>query len=110
MTQLALKLKAPRQRPAYHVTTPMTAEQMAQAVAAAECQEAAIVAIFRRHRGDLLTPSRVHEIGCRAGRRWLVTSVRRAMTNLTDEGLLVKTGLAFIGPHSRPENAWKLAE
>ena len=38
-----------------------------------------------------------------------ITSVRRAMTTLTDEGILVKTTIQRLGPYRRPEYVWKLA-
>ena len=109
MSQLALALSEPRQRRTYYPTTPLTAAQMAEAIATAEQQDAAVVAIFRRHAGQMLTPSRVWEIGRAHGSRWLLTSVRRSITTLTDDGVLVKTPVTAIGPYGRPEHAWRLA-
>lgn len=36
-----------------------------------------------------------------------LTSVRRAMSNLTKKGLLIKTDIKQIGPYGRPEYCWK---
>ena len=38
-----------------------------------------------------------------------LTSVRRAMSNLTAKGLLVKTEHKTLGPYGRPEYLWRLA-
>jgi hypothetical protein len=38
------------------------------------------------------------------------TSIRRAITNLTAEGKLVKTDVLRTGPHKRREHCWKLKE
>ena len=108
MSQLALPIQEPRRRRAYYPTTPLTAAQMAEAIAAAEQQDAAVVAIFRRHAGQMLTPSRVWEIGRAHGSRWLLTSVRRSITTLTDDGVLAKTNVTVMGPHGRPECCWSL--
>ena len=62
-----------------------------------------VVAPFAQH-----TPSSVL--------RWVfngsvpITSVRRALTNLTDAGELVKTNLQTKGPYGRPEHYWRLVE
>ncbi len=39
-----------------------------------------------------------------------LTSVRRAMTNLTNRGELVKSDRQRKGPFGRPEYEWRLAE
>ena len=37
-----------------------------------------------------------------------VTSIRRSLTNLTDEGLLEKTGTMAMGIYGMPNNKWKV--
>ena len=39
-----------------------------------------------------------------------LTSIRRAMSNLSTRGLLVKTDKQHTGPYGRPEYYWKLPE
>lgn len=39
-----------------------------------------------------------------------ITSVRRALTNLTNAGELVKTDKQNKGPYGRPEYRWRLAD
>lgn len=101
-------LFAPRpavERP-YIQTTPLSADALQAAIAAAAKQDEAVLAVFARYR-QALSPSAVHAVGVEAGRRWLITSVRRSMTNLERAGLLVK-GSVVEGPHGRPEHVWRL--
>lgn len=97
-----------KRRGAFYVTTPLTADQFGAAMNAAANQDAAVLAIFRRHHGQPMTPSRVHAITTGAGKRWPITSVRRSITTLAKDGLLAKTDATVIGPQGSPEHAWKL--
>lgn len=73
-------------------------------------QEAAVLALFRRHPGCALSPSTVCALlNKMLGRQWLLTSIRRAITSLTDQGLLEKTSRKVIGPQGRPEYQWQLS-
>jgi hypothetical protein len=98
--------RAPRR---YYQTTPLTGFQLGDAVRNAEHQDDAVLAIFRR-RQCALTPSDVWRIGLLHGRNWLLTSVRRSITSLTEAkfGPLEKTDLLVDGPYGRPEHAWRL--
>jgi len=72
-------------------------------------QEAAVLALFRRHPDCLLSPSTVCALlNKMLERQWLLTSIRRAITSLTDQGLLEKTSRKVIGPQGRPEYQWKI--
>ena len=77
----------------------------------AEQQDEAVLAIFRNAQRPL-SPSEVHAIGERHGRRWLLTSVRRSITNLADPkcGVLVHLLATQAGPHGRPERLWALPD
>lgn len=92
----------------YYQTTPLSMSDLLDAVEAAERQDDAVLAILRYHRASALAPSTVHYVGQQAGRKWLITSVRRSMTNLERAGLLRKAGVVD-GPHGRPEHTWSLA-
>lgn len=96
-------------RPFYE-TVPLTADQLRAAFARAEKQDQRVLAVFRSFPADALTPSTVHAIGERNGASWLLTSVRRSISNLTGAGVLVKTGDQRPGPHGSPESCWRLAE
>jgi hypothetical protein len=104
--QLAIDFRRPRVP--YYATTPLSLHQMAGAIRLAEQQDEAVIAIFRALQSKL-TPSQVHLIGLRNGRQWLLTSVRRSMTNLANAGPLVRLNDTQQGPHGRPEHFWRLA-
>lgn len=71
----------------------------------AETQEHKILELFLAERSEL-APS---EVCVRADlNRAPLTSVRRAMTNLTRYGLLEKTAVKIDGPYGRPEHRWRL--
>jgi hypothetical protein len=97
-----------RPRTPYWPTTPLTLEQMAGALRLAEQQDEAVLAIFRAL-DSRLAPSAVHRIGVANGRQWLLTSVRRSMTNLANAGPLVRLTDTRMGPYGRPEHLWALA-
>lgn len=107
-TILAFPVKRRPQR-TYYATTPLTRDQLAGAMRLAEQQDEAVLAIFRAEQ-RALSPSEVHAIGIAHGRRWLITSVRRSITNLADPkcGVLVHLHGTRQGPWGRPEGLWSL--
>lgn len=93
----------------YHQTTPLEPQTLREAITQARRQEDAILAIFQRLR-RAMTPSDVWAITQAAGKQWPMTSIRRAITDLTDErGALEKTATLRMGPLGKPEHAWRLA-
>lgn len=111
MKQSVLHFPAAKRRPQrpYWPTTPITREQLAGAMRVAEQQDEAVLAIFRAEQRPL-SPSEVHAIGEQLGRRWLITSVRRSITNLADPkcGVLVHLAATRMGPWGKPEGLWTL--
>lgn len=96
----------------FYQTTPMTPDQLREAFAQASKQDELVLAVFRARwdpPASDLTPSQVHIIGRTFGSKWLLTSVRRSISSLTDTGVLVKTAQMRMGPHGRPEGCWRLA-
>ena len=101
---------------AYHNTTNEDGPQLARFQKHAKTQEAQILKVFRdawvKNKGSTLSPSQVYD------RLWynrdtkqasyLLTSIRRAITDLTKEGYLVKTDKKIKGPYGRPEYLWRL--
>ena len=71
-----------------------------------EKQRVEVLKFFKENHGEY-TPWQVH---------WIVlpnapiTSVRRAITNLTNKGLLVKTDRMVRGDYGQPNHLWKLAK
>lgn len=89
-------------------TTNLTGDELRAAIATAKRQEDAVLAIYRAH-GAALSPSDVWGIGTRAGRAWLLTSVRRAISNLAHDDLLAKTDQCKTGIHGAREHLWARA-
>ena len=111
VAQIPLDFARARRRPQvpYWPTTPLSRDQLAGAILVAEQQDEAVLAIFRGTPGPL-SPSQVWRIGEQGGRQWLLTSVRRSITNLADPKcvVLVRLNATRMGPHGRPEGLWSL--
>lgn len=109
VAQIPLDFARARRRPQvpYWPTTPLSRDQLAGAILVAEQQDEAVLAIFRGTPGPL-SPSQVWRIGEQGGRRWLLTSVRRSITNLTNADVLVRLSTTRPGPYGRPEGLWSL--
>jgi hypothetical protein len=67
-------------------------------------QEKIIIDLFKRFQS--LTPSQVYQL---VKQQYPLTSVRRAITNLTGAGELIKTDQKKIGIYGRSEYVWKKA-
>jgi len=104
--QMALDFSRRPQMP-YWPTTPLTRDELAGAMRVAEQQDELVLAIFRGTPGPL-SPSQVWRIGQDHGRQWLLTSVRRSITNLTNAQVLVRLTGTRAGPYGRPEGLWAL--
>lgn len=91
----------------YYNTTHESGNNLTQFELKASSQEQMILDFFRRHPGEMFTPSdiwvRLHSKMKRAP----LTSIRRAITNLTGPGGLEKTDLKTMGPYGRPEYYWR---
>ncbi len=98
-----------RSRVPYWPTTPLSLNQLAGAIRVAEQQDEAVLAIFRAQHAQSLAPSQVWQTGTANGRQWLLTSVRRSITNLTNAGVLARASRLHDGPYGRLEHAWRLA-
>jgi len=88
----------------FHNTLGLTGRQLVAASRVARGQEAAVLDVFHAA-GRPLSPSEVH---ARMPGRVLLTSVRRAISNLTNAGALVKLDQTVPGPYSMPEHLWQL--
>lgn len=87
----------------YHNTTHSTGSELAGYEAKAANQEDVILKMFD-NLGVGCTPSDVQTMALPNAP---ITSVRRAMTNLTDAGKLTKTTNQRMGGWGRPEYVWK---
>lgn len=91
---------------AFHNTIELAGAELSEAVATCKHQDVAVLAIYQSF-GRPLTPSAVWQYGIARGSTWLLTSVRRSISNLTDAGKLVKGGLK-PGPYGKPEHEWSM--
>lgn len=88
----------------YFNTTQETGAQLNRSrVKAASLQEQ-VLNYFRRNPGRHYTPAEVHQHFT----RYPLTSVRRAMTDLTTEGALIKTELMTPGLYGKNNFNWRL--
>lgn len=72
-----------------------------------------VYAIFQyesneNHQRKGVSPSQIHNSLVVMGNKYPITSIRRAITNLTDAGYLVKTESTRLGSYGAPEYLWKL--
>ena len=95
----------------YHNTTGSLGEQLAEFERQTASQEERVMLIFRKYpyvfQYGSWTPSQLQRVHFADTP---LTSVRRALTNLTNEGKLIKTGQQSIGPYGRPEYHWELPD
>lgn len=72
----------------------------------AQSQDDLILDFYRRNYHRPMSPSQVHDwLGLRGVP---ITSIRRAISNLTARGLLEKTQTKVSGKYGRPEYCWQL--
>lgn len=116
--QLALDLADPprRERAAAlrsaHFRSHVPADEALARETAAGRQERRILAVFQHRPGACLTPSQVRGLLCDecGPQAPLLTSVRRALTNLTTRGKLVHHETdRRPGPHGAKESTWSLS-
>ena len=90
----------------YYNTTSLSGQELKAAVFCASNQDEAIKLIFKT--GKPYTPSEIMTLCNRAGHNYLLTSCRRAITGLTNKGVLRNTGNFKQGLYGRPEGVWVL--
>lgn len=98
-----------RNRVSYFNTTGLSGRDLSDAKGNARKQDVLVLTIFRGQ-AQALTPSEVWRQGAENGSDWLLTSVRRSITTLTKEGLLVKQEGTRQSPYGSREHVWKLKE
>ncbi len=89
----------------YHNSTDLLPEELSLREHSAQSQEEQILLFFKERPGREFTPFEVMEIthiSC-------INSVRRSITNLTNDGLIMKTDIKRIsGPYMQKNYTWKL--
>jgi hypothetical protein len=91
----------------FYNTIHLAGEELKKAVQDAKSQEAAILLIYLNTRRPY-TASDITRLTEKAGRKWVLWSNRRAITNLKKAGDLVKCARQQISPHGKPEHFYTL--
>lgn len=94
-----------QQNKAYFNTTDLKGDELKESIARAFKQEEIILSLFKRH-GNL-SPSDVLKL---LDFQYPITSVRRAITNLTTKHYLIKTKVQKKGLYGKAEYIWALPE
>lgn len=89
----------------YHKTTDISVAETIEKEKKAQSQEDKILGIYRQR--IMLSPSQAHKIYCAAYTNTPLTSIRRAISNLTRDGLLIKTEIQIKGLFGDKEKVWK---
>ena len=94
----------------FYNTTNETGETLKESKAKAITQNELIIHVFNTWREQNgLTPSELNKILIEHwDTNWPITSIRRALTTLTDDGNLVKTNDLRKGVYGKKEHVWKI--
>lgn len=95
----------------YHNTTNQTGEQLDIFSVAAKSQDELVLTFFKNYPNHDFSPSKLHEYLIKyklIDEATPLTSIRRALTNLTGAGKLIKTDKKVMSKYNRPEYVWKL--
>ena len=89
----------------YHDTVPELPENLEKFEAKALKQREKIVSFFKENAGHKFTPAEVYQ-ACYPDSNVPLTSVRRAITNLTNDNVLIKTDEIKKGLYGRNNCKW----
>lgn len=90
----------------FYNTNQESLDEASDSSAKAAKQSDVILGLFEMTKTPM-SPSMVYKA---LGREWPITSIRRAMTNLTDDGDIVKTQKTTKGIYGKKEHLWALPE
>ena len=93
----------------YFNTTNLNGKELEGEKANATSQQEFILSLFYGKK-DEYTASEMWKAYLSCGKRCPITSVRRALTNLTSDGKLEKTNVQRIGIYGKPEYVYQLVE
>lgn len=94
----------------WYNTINFSGEDLKRENAKAAKQEELILHLFKANPDKNLSPTQVHQIMARKYQIYPpITSIRRALTNLTGRLELIKTDEMIPGTYHLPEHTWKLA-
>lgn len=93
----------------YYNTTNQKSEVLKDYTDKSLTQNDRVLDVFMKAGEMGASPSQVLTIVNRTGKNYPLTSIRRAITDLTAAGKLIKTEQTTYGLYGRPEYVWKLA-
>ena len=97
---------------AYYNTNQESGPTLSLSWGKSDKQETMILEIFAdriRHTLNGLAPHQVQDqIVVRYGKRYPLTSIRRAISNLTDNGKLIKLNRMVMGSYGKKVHTWRL--
>ena len=96
-------------RPEFYNTIQSTGQQLIDFTEAAKTSKLAVLEVFCEFKEQSFTPFEIHAILTKKGYKYPITSIRRAITNLTDINELVMNDKSQqqIGNYGVPNNTWK---
>jgi Fe2+ or Zn2+ uptake regulation protein len=89
----------------FYNTTSKAGDELTQARQAVKGQNEKILKFFQQHPYTWFTPWEIH---FHFGQQMFITSIRRAITTLTDQGYLVKGERKKSGPANETNFTWRL--
>ena len=89
----------------YHNSTNLSGSELQHSVKCSAKQDAVIRLIFMQC-SSALSPSQVLKYCEIKGYNYLITSVRRTINTLTNQGELIHTGNSIKSPYGKPEGLW----
>ena len=92
----------------YYNTNDETGETLHSSRNATTKQENMILAIFETYPNEGLTPFDIEDFAHDQEVSWPITSIRRAITDLTNAGKLTKTDTKKLGKYGKFVHTWKL--
>ena len=100
----------------YYNTNEEDGPQLFRSWAQTAKQNDLIYELFRRYPNNEYSPDEIHImidqiiIDTDGSKYWPITSIRRALTNLTNAGVLEKTNKMVMGRYGKKTHTWKLVE
>tara|TARA_R100000808_G_scaffold1469_1_gene6668 strand:+ start:1300 stop:1608 length:309 start_codon:yes stop_codon:yes gene_type:complete len=91
----------------YYNTTKQRANQLKNWTQQALSQEMLIRKFMELNKDLSFTPFEIQDAFLSEDIRWPITSVRRALTNLTKDKIIVKTDELIDGGYGRPNYKWQ---
>lgn len=91
----------------FYKTIPLNKETLARFEQTNARQQDLILFYYLVNKHMSIGPSTVERDFRKMGFNWPITSIRRAITNLTDEDYLEKTDNLSEGAYGKPEHLWR---